>query len=222
MFIVISNNHIIWPLYIRSRTMHLVNLSERLHRKYYLPNSKHEARTFVLCAQGLNQCGWYLAPNSSMISARVHVGLTYYLRRIGRCAVPLSPLIETIVCRSAVDSRSGVEPFRPSFSSLRAKRACCDTQMQRNRHSAFPPLHIDWSMISMKRGGRALLFVVAAQKKNVEKALYRMSYKLRNKHWQSFRCIACEEGRQIFYPDASVAYKFITERCLHLHLKARW
>jgi hypothetical protein len=35
-------------------------------------------------------------------------------------------------------------------------------------------------MISMKRGGRALLFVVATQK-SVEKALYKMSYKLRNK-----------------------------------------
>lgn len=44
-----------------------------------------------------------------MISARVHAGLTYYLRRIGRCAAPLSPLIETIVCRSAVDPWSEVQ-----------------------------------------------------------------------------------------------------------------
>lgn len=53
-------------------------------------------------------------PNSSMISARIHAGLTYYLRRIGRCTAPLSPLIETIVCRSAVDPWSEVQrPFLP-------------------------------------------------------------------------------------------------------------
>lgn len=94
--------------------MHLVNLIEQLHRKYYPSNGKHEARDFRTArSRGLNQRGWCLAPNSLMISARVHAGLTYYLRRIGRCAAPLSPLIETIVCRSAVDSRSGVQPISP-------------------------------------------------------------------------------------------------------------
>lgn len=88
--------------------------------------------------EGLNQFGGRcLAPNSSMISARVHAGLAYYLRRIGRCAAPLSPLIETIVCRSAVDPWSGVRSTSPSsLSRPRTPRSHVRVAIRRCTRSA--------------------------------------------------------------------------------------
>jgi len=101
---LLSSNHIVWNTYSFVQNVILLN---SLHN--YVANIRNGKHQFEpRDREELNQFnGWCLAPNSSMISARVYAGLAYYLRRIGRCTAPLSPLIETIVCRSVVDSWSG-------------------------------------------------------------------------------------------------------------------
>lgn len=164
----------------------------------YVANIRHGKHQFgPRDREGLNQFGGRcLAPNSSMISARVHAGLAYYLRRIGRYAVPLSPLIETIVCRSAVDPWSGIRSSpAPSLFRPRAPTSHVRVAIRRCTRSAyyvFSSPHSGWSMISMKHTPAPLISALsrsprarARAKKGWKSAVQSTSYKLYNKHEQS-------------------------------------